>query len=137
MISITKKIRFSAAHWLNNPELTAEENSKLFGKDNNPDRHGHNYVLEVTVKGKQDPASGMVMNLIDLKKILIEEIYNKVDHRDLTVDVDFLKDINPTSENLTLVFWDIIEKKLPSGVRLDAVRIYETDTGWVTYEGGR
>jgi len=137
MISITKAIKFSAAHWLNSPHLSPEENKKIYGKDNNPDRHGHNYVLEVTVSGGIDPKTGIVMNLVDLKKILIEEIYNQVDHRDLTTDVEFLKDVIPTSENLTVVFWDRIEKKIPANATLKTVRLYETDSGWVTYEGSR
>ena len=133
MITITRSIKFSAAHWLNSPHLTPEENKKFYRKDNNPDRHGHNYVVEASVTGELDPKTGMVMNLVDLKKILIEEIYDKVDHRDLTTDVDFLKDIIPTSENLAIAFWNRIEKKLPQNISLDSVRVYETDSGWVTY----
>ena len=135
MIYITKAIKFSAAHWLSSPHLSPEENKRVYGKDHNPDRHGHNYVLEVTVKGKPDPRTGMVMNLVELKKILMEEIYNKVDHRDLTADVDFLNNIIPTSENLAVTFWSLIGKKLPQNVELDTVRLFETDSGWVTFRG--
>jgi len=135
MISLTKKIRFCAAHWLNSPELSPEENKRIYGKDNNPDRHGHNYELEVTVEGEVNPKTGLVMNLVDLKKILIDEIYDKVDHRDLTSDVDFLQDVLPSSENLVIVFWSRIQNSLPGHVRLAKVRLYETDTGWVTYVG--
>ena len=135
MIYLTKKIRFSAAHWLNSPHLTPEENKSIYGKDNNPDRHGHNYELEVTVKGEVNPKTGLVMNLVELKKILVDEIYVKVDHKDLTQDVDFLKEILPTSENLACVFWKRIESRLPSHVLLDTVKLFETDTGWVTYTG--
>lgn len=137
MITITKSIKFSAAHWLNSPDLSPEENKRIYGKDNNPDRHGHNYTVEATVKGKVDPKTGMVMNLNDLKKIMMEEIYEKVDHRDLTTDVDFLKNIVPTSENLAMAFWRQIEKKLPKNVALDNVKVYETETGWVTYTGDK
>ena len=135
MIYITKTIKFSSAHWLSSPHLSPEENKKTYGKDYNPDRHGHNYILEVTVKGEPDPRTGMVMNLVDLKKIMVEEIFNKVDHRDLTTDVEFLKDVIPTSENLSVKFWELIEKRLPSNVVLDSVRLFETDSGWVTFRG--
>ncbi len=137
MIYITKSIKFSAAHWLSSPHLTPEENKRVYGKDYNPDRHGHNYVLEVTVKGEPDPKTGMVMNLVELKRVLIDEIFNKVDHRDLTADVEFLKGIIPTSENLSVTFWKLIEKRLPSHVTLDSVRLFETDSGWVTYKGAQ
>lgn len=132
MITITKAINFSAAHWLNNPALSPEENRKIFGPDNDPARHGHNYRLEVTVAGEIDPHTQMVMNLIDLKQLLMTEIYDAVDHKDLTEDVDFLKGIIPTAENLVTVFWKRIEPKLPRGVKLEQIRLYETATGWVT-----
>jgi 6-pyruvoyltetrahydropterin/6-carboxytetrahydropterin synthase len=135
MISITKSIKFSAAHWLNSPHLTPEENQQTYGKDNNPDRHGHNYVLEATVTGKVNPQTGIVMNLVELKQILMEEVYDKVDHRDLSADVPMLDGVIPTSENLTLVFWEKIKARLPENTALENVRLYETDSGWVTYSG--
>jgi 6-pyruvoyltetrahydropterin/6-carboxytetrahydropterin synthase len=134
MIAVTKKIEFSAAHWLSSPRLSPEENRRVYGKDHNPDRHGHNYVLEVTVKGEPDPRTGLLMNFRDLKKLLMEEVYDKADHRDLS-GADFLKGAVPTAENLAVAFWGCLARKLPPGVALDTVRLYETETGWVTYRG--
>ena len=85
--------------------------------------------------GDVNPKTGIVMNLVELKQILMEEVYEKVDHRDLSSDVPMLGGIIPTSENLTVVFWEKIKKRLPENAALESVRLYETDSGWVTYAG--
>ena len=93
MIYITRRLEFCASHRLYNPEFSDEKNERIFGLCNNPNGHGHNYVLEVTVKGEVDPQTGMVLDLKALKKLINEEIINKVDHKNLNVDVDFLKEV--------------------------------------------
>jgi len=134
MLYITKKVTFSAAHRLYNPELSFQENEEIFDKCNNFYGHGHNYTLAVTVAGLPDPKTGYVIDLKLLKEILINEIVEKVDHRNLNFDVEFLRGIIPTVENLAVVFWDVLKDKIPSG-KLNSIRLYETDFSYVEYFG--
>src|SRR5262245_6506509 len=99
MVSITRRVEFCASHRLFNPKFSDEKNDALYGRCNNPNGHGHNYVLEVTVAGEVDPETGMVMDLKELKKVLDREIIDRVDHKNLNMDVDFLKGVIPTAEN--------------------------------------
>ncbi len=134
MIYVTRKAHFSAAHRLYNPEFSDERNNEIFDKCNNPNGHGHNYVVEVTVRGLPDPATGYVIDLKELARILDQEIIDKVDHKHLNLDVDFLRGINPTAENLAVVFWRILQPAIPSG-ELHAIKIFESDNNFVEYFG--
>ncbi len=134
MIYITRREVFSAAHRLYNPTFSDEENDKIYDKCNNPNWHGHNYVLEVTVCGIPDPNTGYLIDLKQLKKIIRENIISKVDHKNLNLDVDFLRGIIPTVENLAVAFWRQLEDKLIN-CKLYKIKIYETENNVVEYFG--
>lgn len=134
MLYVTRRERFSAAHRLFKPGLSDEENYKIFGKCSNPNWHGHNYVLEVVVSGKPDPDTGFVIDLNILKEIIRECIIDKVDHKNLNIDTDFMKGINPSAENIAMAFWKQLEDKLPSG-KLYSVKLYETENNYFEYKG--
>lgn len=125
---------FSASHRLYNPKLSNEENFTLYDKCSNPNGHGHNYTLEVTVRGEIDIQSGYVIDMKKLKKIIKETIIDKVDHKNLNIDVDFLENVIPTVENLVLAFWNILENEISNG-KLFRIRLYETDSSFVDYYG--
>jgi len=134
MIYITRRLEFCASHRLYNPEFSDDKNETIFGLCNNPNGHGHNYVLEVTVKGEVDPQTGMVLDLKALKSIINEEIVSKVDHKNLNVDVDFLEGVIPTAENIAIHIWDILESKIESGT-LHEVKLFESERNFVVYHG--
>lgn len=134
MIYITKKLDFSAAHRVYNPNFTDEENANYFGRCNNPNGHGHNYELEVTIKGEVNPETGYLMDLKELKSIINREIIDKVDHKFLNYDVDFLQGIIPSSENLCIAFWNILKKAITQA-ELHEIKLYESKTSSVTYRG--
>ena len=134
MIYITRRLEFCASHRLYNPEFSDDKNETTFGLCNNPNGHGHNYVLEVTVKGEVDPQTGMVLDLKALKSIINEEIVSKVDHKNLNVDVDFLEGVIPTAENIAIHIWDILESKIESGI-LHEVKLFESERNFVVYHG--
>jgi 6-pyruvoyltetrahydropterin/6-carboxytetrahydropterin synthase len=125
MVYLTRKIEFAASHRYHNPELSVEENRRIFGKCNNPHGHGHNYTLEVTIAGEPDPVTGMVLDLKDLKEILEREIMQRMDHRYLNLEVAELKDQIPTCENIARVIWNLLAPKIPQG-QLHRVRLYES-----------
>jgi len=118
-------MEFSASHLYHNPAFSAEENRRVFGKCNNPHGHGHNYVLEVTVAGEPDPATGMVLDLKELKEIMQREISDRMDHRFLNYEVPELAGQIPTCENIAAVIWRLLEPKITRG-HLNRVRLYET-----------
>ncbi|HEY6273618.1 MAG TPA: 6-carboxytetrahydropterin synthase [Terriglobales bacterium] len=134
MVYLTRKAEFSAAHYYHNPEFTAEENQRIFGKCNNPHGHGHNYMLEVTVKGEVDGRSGFVVDLKQLKDIMNREVVDVLDHRFLNQEVAEFKDLIPTTENLVISIWKRLETKL-NRARLYRVRLYETPDLFVDYYG--
>jgi 6-pyruvoyltetrahydropterin/6-carboxytetrahydropterin synthase len=134
MIYITRKLEFCASHRLYNPEYSDEKNARVFGLCNNPNGHGHNYVMEVTVRGEVHPETGMVLDLKALKKLVNEEIILKVDHKNLNVDVPFLKGVIPTAENLAIHFWETLESKLEGG-ELHEIKLYESERNFVIYRG--
>ncbi len=134
MIYITRKVEFCASHRLYNPTFSDAKNAEVFGLCNNPNGHGHNYVMEVTVKGNVAPETGMVLDLKHLKKLVTDEIIDKVDHKNLNVDVTFLDGIIPTAENLAIKFWDVLEAKLGEGL-LHEIKLYESPRNFVTYRG--
>ncbi|MEY4939436.1 MAG: hypothetical protein RIQ93_1171 [Verrucomicrobiota bacterium] len=133
-VFITRQVHFNAAHRLFNPTKSQQWNVEQFGLCTNPHWHGHNYVLEVTVRGQPDPDTGYVLNLTELKRILHVAVVDKCDHCNLNTDVDFLRDVIPSTENLVIAFWHEIEPLLPAG-KLDCVRLYETPRNFVEYRG--
>jgi 6-pyruvoyltetrahydropterin/6-carboxytetrahydropterin synthase len=133
-VYLTRKCEFSAAHHYHNPEFSENENRRIFGKCNNANGHGHNYTLEVTVKGKVDPETGFVINLVDLKEILNREVMDVFDHRHLNKEVpEFAKQI-PTTENIAIVIWNRISTKLQDA-EMHRVRVYEMPDLFVDYYG--
>ncbi len=134
VVYITRRETFAAAHRLFKPELSDEENLKLFGKCSNPNWHGHNYTLEVIVAGKVDADTGFVMDLKDLKEIVRENVITKVDHKNLNLDTDFMKGKIPTSENIVIAIWNELEDKITKG-KLFSVKLYETENNYFEYKG--
>jgi 6-pyruvoyltetrahydropterin/6-carboxytetrahydropterin synthase len=134
IVTVTRRLRFNAAHRLHNPALSDEENAALFGKCNNPNWHGHNYVLEVAVEGPIDERTGYVIDLSKLKSIVQHEVIDRVDHRNLNVDVEFMQGVNPTAENIVVACWRVLERHVVPG-RLRRLRLWETENNYVEYEG--
>ncbi|MHB8906588.1 MAG: 6-carboxytetrahydropterin synthase [Melioribacteraceae bacterium] len=134
MIFVTRREIFSSSHRIYNPNFSENENERIFGKCSNPNGHGHNYTLEVTVAGEVDPKTGYVIDLKLLKEIIIENVIQKVDHKNLNLDVDFLKGKIPTSENICVGIWNQLIDKIPSG-KLYSIKLYETENNYVEYKG--
>ncbi len=134
MVYLTRKAEFSASHYYHNPEFTPEENQRIFGKCNNPNGHGHNYTLEVTVRGEVDQRSGFVVDLKQLKDVMNREVIDAMDHRFLNKEVAEFKDAIPTTENLAISIWRRLQPKL-NIARLHRVRVYETPDLFVDYYG--
>lgn len=134
MVYLTRKAEFSASHYYHNPEFTPEENQRIFGKCNNPHGHGHNYTLEVTVKGDVDQRSGFVVDLKELKEIMNREVLDAVDHRFLNQEVREFRHQIPTTENLAITIWNWLHPKLKVA-QLHRVRLYETPDLFVDYYG--
>ena len=136
MVYITRKETFSAAHKLNRNDWSQQKNNEMFGKCANPNWHGHNYDLSVTVKGEANPETGFVANLSDIGNILKVKVINKVDHKNLNLDVDFMKDKLPTTEILAIEIWQQIEVSINAlGCKLHCVKIQETEKNFVEYFG--
>ncbi|MEJ2368653.1 MAG: 6-carboxytetrahydropterin synthase [Acidobacteriota bacterium] len=133
-VLLTVKSRFSAAHRLLNPDWDDAKNYEVFGSCYNPNGHGHDYSVEVTVEGPVSSETGMILNLKQLKDVVEEEVIRHVDHKHLNHDVPFLEGLNPTAENLAQVFWRRLEAKIPAG-RLYEVRIFETENNIATVRG--
>ena len=134
MVYVTRKAHFSASHRLYNPNFTDQQNEEIFDKCNNLNGHGHNYTVEVTVKGLPDPETGYVIDLKKLAGILDEHILSKVDHKHLNIDVEFLHGIIPTAENLAIAFWQILQPQIYAG-ELHAIKVFESDNNFVEYFG--
>ena len=136
MVFLTRRERFSAAHRLYNPSLTDAENEALYGPCSNPNWHGHNYILWVTIKGEINPETGDVVDLKDLSKLIKERVVSKLDHKNINKEVDFMKDRFVSTENLAKGIWDELEPGiLELGVKLHAVRLEETENNSVEYFG--
>jgi len=131
--TVKVKVYFEAAHRLHNPQQPDEWNRRVFGKCNNPHGHGHNYVLEVAVRGRVNADTGFLIDMKELKDILKRVIVSEVDHRHLNLEVAWLEGINPTAENLARVFFERLEPTLPEGVELDAVTVHETERNSATF----
>lgn len=136
MFLVKIRMQFAAAHRLARPDWSDDQNRALYGKCANPNGHGHNYLLEVAVEGDVDPETGMVVNFYDLQRVVEREIFDKVDHRNLNVDVDFLRGIVPTAENLAKRFWEVLEPHIREG-RLHSITVGEGNTNLATYYGPR
>ncbi|HWZ81612.1 MAG TPA: 6-carboxytetrahydropterin synthase [Terriglobales bacterium] len=134
MIYLTRKAEFSAAHFYHNPAFSPEENLRVFGKCNNPNGHGHNYTLEVTVKGAVDPKSGFVVDLKQLKDIMNREVLDALDHRHLNKEVPEFAKLIPTTENIAIAIWQRLVSKLNTA-QLHRVRVYETPDLFVDFYG--
>ena len=134
---LTRKAEFSASHVCANPSLSEAENKTLYGANANPNGHGHNFVLEVTVEGEPDPVTGMVFDLRELKQILNEEVVEPMDHRFLNREVPPFDRIVPTTENMAVEIWNRLEPRIGRrGIRMRNVRLYETTDLYVDYGGG-
>jgi 6-pyruvoyltetrahydropterin/6-carboxytetrahydropterin synthase len=130
MIRLTRKTEFCAAHFYHNPAFSAEENRRIFGKCNNPHGHGHNYVLEVSVAGEPDAATGMLLDLRELKDIVEREVVQRLDHRHLNYEVPELAGKIPTCENVAAQIWKWLAPSITTG-RLARVRLYESPDFYV------
>lgn len=133
-VRVTRRLHFSAGHRLHNSELSDAENREIYGPCNNPSGHGHNYRLEVTLKGEVDPKTGYVYDLKRLKRAVEEVVLIDVDHANLNVDVPWMEDVIPTAENLAVEIWRRLEGTLPAGM-LDRVGVWESDRNYVEYSG--
>ncbi len=134
---ITRRAGFSASHVCRNPALSDTENEAIYGPESNPNGHGHDFVLEVTLEGEPDPVTGMVYDLKKLKDVLNREIVDRFDHRFLNREVEPFDREIPTAENMAVEIWKRIEPRLRTpGIRLRSVRLRETEDLWVEYEGG-
>ena len=133
-VVVTRRLHFSAAHRVHNPAMSDEENRRTFGKCNNPNWHGHNYILDVSVKGGLDERTGYVIDLSRIKDIVTREVIDKVDHRNLNLEVDFLRDTIPTTENLVVAIWRVIEPALKPA-SLSKLVLWETVNNYVEYDG--
>ena len=131
-ISVSRKEHFNAAHRLYNPEWSFEKNDEVFGKCNNPNFHGHNYDLTVTLIGEIDPVTGFVYDLKVLSDIIKEHILKHFDHKNLNLDTPYFKDLNPTAENIAVVIWRILRQQIHSAFELK-VKLYETERNFVEY----
>lgn len=138
MVYVSRKEHFNAAHKLYNPAWSEEKNREVFGPCANENWHGHNFDLIVTIKGKPDPDTGFVVDLKKLSRLIRREVIEKLDHKNLNLDVDFMKDKLASCENLAMEIWKILERYLPeitSTARLHSIKLYETPRNYVEYFG--
>lgn len=135
MVYLTRKEHFNAAHKLYNPNWSKEKNEEMFGPCANENWHGHNYDLYVTVKGKPNPNTGFVFDVKKLGEIMRDKIIEQLDHKNLNLDVPFLKDQMCSTENLAIAIWKQLEPHLPSDVKLHGIKLYETPRIYVEYFG--
>ena len=133
-VTVTRLLRFNAAHRVHNPALSDDENASLFGKCNNPNWHGHNYRLEVSVHGEIDERTGYVMDLGLLRDIVEREVLARTDHRNFNIDVDYMRGIIPTTENIVVAMWRVLEPVV-APAKLTRLRLWETDNNYVDYDG--
>ena len=132
--SVTRRVHFNAAHRLHNPAMPEAWNRATFGPCNNPNYHGHNYELDVSVEGEISPETGYVMDLTELKQLVEELVLSRLDHRNLNVDVPWFAERIPTAENIAVVIWRELRTALPSDLTL-RIRLWETPRNYVDYAG--
>jgi 6-pyruvoyltetrahydropterin/6-carboxytetrahydropterin synthase len=136
MLYLTRRERFCAAHRMFREDWTDEMNFEVFGKCSNKNWHGHNYVLWVTIKGEPSPENGFVMNINILKKVILEKVISKVDHKNINLDVDFMKGKIATTENLAVAIWGELKPGIErEGAILHCVKIEETENNFIEYYG--
>lgn len=136
MILITRRERFNAAHRIFKQEYSDEKNMEVFGKCSNPNWHGHNYILYVTVKGEVNPETGFLINLKELSKVINAYVIEKVDHKNINIEVAFMKDKLASTENLAISIWEVLEAPLKKlNANLHSVKIYESENNMVEYLG--
>ncbi|MBN8546694.1 MAG: 6-carboxytetrahydropterin synthase [Ignavibacteria bacterium] len=133
-VFVSRREVFSSAHRLYNPDFSDSENEEIYDKCNNYHGHGHNYILEVVVEGEIDERTGYVLDLKELKRIIIDNVIRKVDHKHLNLDVDFMKGVIPTAENIAVKIWDQLVDKIPNG-KLYKIKLHETENNFVEYFG--
>lgn len=133
-VYLTRRCTFSASHRLHSETLSAEENKELFGKCNHSNGHGHNYEVEVTLRGNVDAQTGLVMNLASLKQAMEKTFIRSMDHKHLNMDVPEFKKLNPSVENVAVVIWKMLSPALPAGL-LHEVKVYETENNSAVYRG--
>lgn len=134
IVYVYRRAHFSASHRLFDPKLSDEKNYELFGGCSNPNGHGHNYYIEVCIAGEPNPVTGYVVDLKKVNEILHRHFLDMVDHKNLNVDVEFMRGINPTTENIAIAAWKQIFPHFTEG-RLYAVRVYETEKNFAEYKG--
>ncbi len=133
-VKVSRKAHFNAAHRLYRKDWTMEQNDAVFGKCNNPNFHGHNYELIVSVTGEIDPETGFVMDVKILSDLIKEHVENALDHKNLNLDVPEFADLNPTAENIAVVIWNKLRSHIDEKMKLEVV-LYETPRNFVTYNG--
>lgn len=133
-VTVSRKAHFNAAHRLYRKDWSAEKNDEVFGKCNNPNFHGHNYELIVSVTGAINPETGYVIDIKDLKDIIYQEVELPFDHKNLNIDVEAFRDLNPTAENIVVVIWNKIRKRLSTDLDIEVI-LYETPRNFVSYKG--
>ncbi len=135
MIYLTRRYDFSASHRLYNPDFSDEKNWAVFGKCNNPNGHGHNYELEITVKGQPDPRTGLIIDLAEFNQQVNSRIIDLLDHKDLNRDVSFMADQIPTSENIVIAIWNELVPYIPAPATLHKLRLMESRNNYAEYQG--
>jgi 6-pyruvoyltetrahydropterin/6-carboxytetrahydropterin synthase len=131
-VAVFRKEHFNAAHRIFNPKWDDQKNAAVFGKCSNPNYHGHNYELVVRVTGITDPETGYVMDMKVLSRITAEEVLEKFDHKNLNLDTEYFRDLNPTAENIAIVIYDLLRARIDPKLELK-VRLYETERNFVEY----
>lgn len=134
-VKVTRRLHFAAAHRLGREDWSETKNREVFGLCANPNWHGHNYELDVTVEGEIDAETGFVLDLKELRELVERQVIDELDHRNLNLDVEWLRDLNPTTENLVVAMWQRIVPRLPAGVKLCRLLLWETPRNYVEYSG--
>jgi len=134
-VAVSRKEHFNAAHRLYNPAWSDEKNDLVFGKCNNPNFHGHNYELIVTLTGEPDPDTGYVYDLKVLSDLIKEHVLKHFDHKNLNLDTPYFKTLNPTAENIAVVIWRILRQYIDTRFDLK-IKLYETERNYVEYPAG-
>jgi 6-pyruvoyltetrahydropterin/6-carboxytetrahydropterin synthase len=134
IVTVTRRMHFNAAHRVHNPALSDAENATLFGKCNNPNWHGHNYTLDVSVTGDIDKKTGYVVDLAKLKEVVNREVIDKVDHRNFNLEVDFMRGVIPTTENIVVAMWRVLAPTV-APAKLERLVLKETENNSAEYRG--
>jgi 6-pyruvoyltetrahydropterin/6-carboxytetrahydropterin synthase len=134
-VRVTRRLHFSAAHKLGRDDWSRQKNEDVFGLCASENWHGHNYEMDVTVSGKIDPETGFVFDLKHLRQKVEDLVITDVDHRNLNLDVSWMKDVNPTTENLVVAIWNRLAGEMPAGVTLERLILWETPRNYVEYDG--